>query len=306
MTITTYRGSRPRGGRAARFGLDLAEWLVLRSALLRHAPDAATPAGFDPGDFGLAATAPLTDGERRAAWQRLHRRGLATEVPATDDPAALVPAALPGLALLLEAQVRVDVQGWSGDRAVTQAVAWDGSRTAALARRRRTARPAPASAAAAADGGPAAEQEPVVELSLSSAGPVPEVLRALPAGDPAAGPVDPTPVTISWPESAAVVGALRADRADVAAHLAGLSPHALGLLGAVSGTITGGASVSGRRRRGGDVLGFRRVWLWTAGDVVELVTATEETVTLRRTEAARLRTDLLTALTGLAHAGAAA
>lgn len=298
MTITIHRGTRPGAARAARFDLDVAEWLALRSALLRHAPDRATPAAFDPADFGLDPDAPLDDDERHRAWTALHRRGLATAVPPVDDPAALTPAVLSGLALLLAAEVRVDLQGWSGSRAVTQAVAWSGARTAALARRRcRTT--------LTQDGRevPVARQEPVVELSLSSGGPVPELLRALP--QTAAGPVDPAPVQLGWHESAAVAGALRAGREEVAAHLAGLTPDALAVLG-IASAPTGGATLSARRGLGEDVLGFRRVWLWAGDAAVELVTATAETVVLRRTDASLLRRDLLTALTGLVHAGQAA
>lgn len=115
-------------------------------------------------------------------------------------------------------------------------------------------------------------------------------------------PADSSPVEIGWPESAAVAHSLRAGRDDVAAHLAALPPRALGLLGALASGITGGACISGRRRRGAALLGFRGVWLWTGSDLVELVSVTEETVTLRRTDAAGLRTRLLTALTSLAHA----
>jgi len=292
---TIERSGRQRRGRVAHFRLDVAEWAVLLGAVLRRAPHAVAPSGFGPDAFGLDPEHPLTEGERQRAWAALHLRGLATHVPADDDVAALTPSCLLGLLMLLEADVRVDVSSWSHDVIVNQAVAWSAGRTASVARRRRQT--------LADDGTAVLEQEPVVDVSLSAAGGLlTEVIRALP-GRSGTGPVlDRSPVRVGWPESAAIAQALRSGREDVATHLSGLPASALSVLGAVSSALVGGACVSAVRRHEVGPLGFHGVWLWTESDVVELVDATSHAVTLRRTDLARVRTRLLTALTGLLHA----
>lgn len=143
-----------------------------------------------------------------------------------------------------------------------------------------------------------------MELAVSGGGGlVDEVLRALPPGPPA--PTEGEAVEVGWQESVAVAHALRTGRADVAAHLSGLPAAALELLGAVSTRLTGGASITGAtRHESATTLGFHNVWLWTEADLVELVGATSQHVTLRRSTPARLRTRLLAAVTGLLHPGA--
>lgn len=289
--------TRGRRSRVARFRLDVAEWTVLRAALLSRVPDASTPAGFCPAAFGLDPERPLTADQRVRAWQGLQLRGLATHVPAVDDVTALAPACVLGMLMLLDSQVRVDVSSWSEDVVVNQTVAWSDGRTAALARRRRHVW--------TDDGDRLLEQEPVVDVSLTAAGALlTEVMRALPAGSSrSAPPLDRSPVRVGWTESAAIAQALRSGREDVATHLSGLPPTALSVLGAVSTSLSGGACVSARRHPDdGDALAFHGVWLWTDQDVVELVDASAGAVTLRRTDLTRVRHNLLGALTGLLHA----
>jgi len=292
---TMERSGRQRRGRVAHFRLDLAEWAVLLTAVLRRAPQAAAPTGFAAGSLGLDPERPLTTAERERAWAALRLRGLATRIPDDDDVSALTPSCLLGLLMLLEADVRVNVSSWSGDMIVNQAVAWSAGRTASVARRRRQS--------LGTDGAPVLEQEPVVDVSLSAAGGLlTEVMRALP-GKTAPEPVtDRSPVRVGWPESAAIAHALRSGREDVATHLSGLPPSALSVLGAVSSPLVGGACVTAVRRHDERALGFHGVWLWTENDVVELVDATSHAVTLRRTDLVQVRTRLLTALTGLLHA----
>jgi len=291
VSITTHRSARPGLGRVARFRLDVGEWLVLREALCAEAPGRTTPASFDPVAFGLPATGALGADERHRAVDMLYQRKLVlgTEV-------RLHPAVLLGLRLLLEPQVRIEVSSWSGSTALTQAVAWGAGRTTALARRCR---------ATSAHGADVAEQEGAVELTLCGGGGlIDEVMRALPPSPPAAVPGEA--VEVGWRESAAVVHALRTGRADVAAHLSGLPDRALELLGAAS-RLTGGASIigaTGHPRVG--TLGVHGVWLWTENDLIELVGATSDSVTLRRSTAARLRRSLLAAVTGLLHPAGAA
>lgn len=294
-TQTIQRSGRPRPSRVAHFRLDVAEWLVLRSAILSRAPGAATPAGFTPEAFGLDPERPLTAAESERAWTALVHRGLATHVPDTDDVTALTPGCILGMRMLIEPDARVDVSSWAGELVVNQTVAWSAGRTASVARRRRRR---------TSEGEPVLEQEPVIEVSLSSAGGLlSDVMRALP---PHAGPsasTDRSPVRVGWPESAAIAQALRSGRADVAAHLSGLPSSALSVLGAVATTLTGGACISAQRRYDDDAaLGFHGVWLWTEEDVVELVDASSAGVTLRRTDLTRVRTSLLSAVTGLLHA----
>jgi len=297
MVAQTVEYDRRQGrGRVTHVRLDIAEWMVLRTALLSRVPGGSTPAGFNPEDFGLDPVQPLTPAERARAWASLRLRGLATHIPAEDDVTALTPACVLGMLMLVEAEVRVDVSSWSGGVVVNQAIAWSSGRTAALARRRRQVR--------VADGETLLEQEPVVDISLSAAGGLlAEIMRALP-GPPGAPPAgaDRSPVRIGWPESAAIAQALRSGRADVATHLSGLAPGALAVLGSAAAGIAGGASVSAVRRPSSATLGFHGVWLWTEADVVELVDATSHAVTLRRTDLDRVRQELLTALTGLLHA----
>ena len=288
MSITTHRSTRPGAGRVARFRLDVGEWLVLREALCAEVPGATTPASFDPVAFGLPATGALSADEQRRSAEMLQQRTLA--LPAGQG-VRLHPAALLGLLLLLEPQVRIDVSSWSGSTALTQAVAWGAGRTTSLARRCRVT---------SAHGADVAEQEGAVDLTLSGGGGlIDEVMRGLPPSPPAAVPGET--VEVGWRESAAVVHALRTGRADVAAHLSGLPDQALEMLGAVSG-LTGGASITGAtgHPRVG-ALGFHGVWLWTETDLIELVGTTSRTVTLRRSTAARLRRSLLAAVTGLLH-----
>ncbi|HLT83387.1 MAG TPA: hypothetical protein VKZ83_04050 [Phototrophicaceae bacterium] len=292
---TLSHTGRQERGRVARFRLDVAEWTVLRAALLSRVRAGSTPAGFEPEAFGLDPERPLTADQRARAWAGLQLRGLATHVPAEDDVTALTPSCVLGMLMLLEAEVRVDVSSWADDVVVNQAVAWSSGRTAAVARRRRQLR--------VADGAALLEPEPVVEVSLSAAGGLlTEVMRALPGPPAAVALEDRSPVRIGWPESAAIAQALRSGREDVAAHLSGLPASALSLLGAASAPLTGGASVSAVRRQGGGTLAFSGVWLWTDTDVVELVDASPHAVTLRRTNLGRVRHELLTALTGLLHA----
>jgi len=295
-TQTIQQTGRRRRGRVAHFRLDLAEWTVLRSALLTHAPDAATaPVGFAPEAFGLDPERPLSDPQRKRAWAALQLRGLATHVPDADDITALTPSCVLGMLMLLEPEVRVDVSSWSGDTVVNQAIAWSAGRTAAVARRRRQVR--------TADGETVFEQEPVVDVFLSAAGGLlGEIMRALPGRADPTPAEDRSPVRVGWPESAAIAQALRSGREDVATHLSGLPPSALGVLGSVSTSLAGGACVSAVRRHGAGSLAYHGVWLWTDSDVVELVDASSHAVTLRRTDLGRVRSGLLGALTGLLHA----
>lgn len=291
QTIERRQGRR----RVAHFRLDVAEWTVLRAALLPRAHGSTGPAGFTPESFGLDPEQPLTPVERERAWSGLLLRGLATHVPAEDDIAALTPSCILGMLMLLEADVRVDVSAWSGDVVVNQTVAWSDGRTAALARRRRQV--------GTASGGSVLEQEPVVDLSLSAAGGLlTEAMRALPGQVTATAPKDRSPVRIGWPQSAAIAEALRSGREEVATHLSGLPASALAVLGSVATSLVGGACVSAMRRNDDGALGFHGVWLWTEADVVELVDATCHAVTLRRTDLEHVREGLLTALTGLLHA----
>lgn len=294
MSITTHRRTRPGAGRVARFRLDVGEWLLLREVLCAEVAGASTPAAFDPVALGLPATDALSADERRRAAGALHRRGLVL-APEPDGTIRVHPAALLGLLQLVEPQVRIDVSSWSGSTSLTQALAWGAGRTTSLARRCR---------ATSAHGADVAEQEGVVELAVSGGGGlVDEVLRALPPGPPA--PTEGEAVEVGWQESVAVAHALRTGRADVAAHLSGLPAAALELLGAVSTRLTGGASITGAtRHESATTLGFHNVWLWTEADLVELVGATSQHVTLRRSTPARLRTRLLAAVTGLLHPGA--
>ncbi len=258
-------------------------------------PRGTTPSDFCPASFGLDPACPLDPVERARAWASLQLRGLATHTPEQDDVAALTPSCVLGMLMLLEPEVRVDVSSWSGDTVVNQSVAWSSGRTASLTRRRRRLR--------TADGGLVTEQEPVVEISLSVAGGLlPEIMRALP-GEVGADSGDRSPVRVGWPQSAAVAEALRSGRADVATHLSDLPSCALAVLGSGSTTLTGGACITALRRHDDSAhLGYRGVWLWTETDVVELVDATAHGVTLRRTDVARVRSALLTALTGMLHA----
>lgn len=294
MSAQTIQQGRQGRSRVAHFRLDVAEWTVLRRALLSRVPGAVTPAGFAPESFGLDPEDPLTPDERARAWASLRLRGLATHTPDRDDVTGLTPSCVLGMLMLLESDVRVDISSWSGDVVVNEAVAWSGGRTAALARRRRRV--------LTPGGEVALEQEPVVDVSLSAAGGLlTQVMRALPSH--AGGtPADRSPVRVGWPESAAIAQALRLGRDDVALHLSGLPASALSVLGAVASELTGGACVSAARRREDGALAFHGVWLWTESDVVELVDATTHGVTLRRTDLLRVRNGLLTALTGLLHA----
>src|SRR5699024_1940672 len=131
--MTTHRSTRPGAGRVARFRLDVAEWLVLREVLRDEAPG-ATPTAFDPPAFGLPAGGGLSTRERRWAVDALNRRHLVL-APERNGAVRIHPGALPGLLLLLQPQVRLDVSSWSGPTAITQAVAWGAGYTAALARR---------------------------------------------------------------------------------------------------------------------------------------------------------------------------
>lgn len=294
MSAQTVQQGRQARSRVAHFRLDVAEWTVLRRALLSRVPGAVTPAGFTPEAFGLDPDEPLTPDERARAWASLQLRGLATHTPLRDDVTGLTPSCVLGMLMLLESDVRVDVSSWSGDVVVNEAVAWSAGRTAALARRRRRVR--------TPGGETLLEQEPVVEISLSAAGGLlSQVMRALPhhVGGP---PADRSPVRVGWPESAAIAEALRLGRADVALHLSSLPASALSVLDAVSTDLTGGACVSAARRHDDGALAFHGVWLWTETDVVDLVDATTHGVTLRRTDLMRVRNGLLTALTGLLHA----
>lgn len=289
-----HRGRAGRGP-VAQFRLDVAEWTVLRAAILSRSPDASVPAGFDPEAFGLDPERPLTDPERRRAWAGLQLRGLATHVPEEDDLTALTPGCLLGMLGLLESEVRVDVSSWSGSTVVNQAVIWAGGRTTSLARRRRQVRDA--------DGSAVLEQEPVVDVSLSAAGGLlNEIMRALPGKVRTESVADRSPVRVGWPESAAIAQSLRSSRQDVATHLSGLPESALGVLGSVSTALTGGACVTALRHHNADDFAYHGVWLWTDSDVVELVDASAHAVTLRRTGLVDVRTGLLTALTGLLHA----
>ena len=292
---TVLRARRQAHSKVARFRLDVAEWTVLRSALLSRAPASGTPAGFEPESFGLDPDRPLTDEQRARAWAGLQLRGLASHVPAEDTATALTPPCVLGMLQLLESEVRVDVATWSGDVVVNQAVAWSAGRTAAVSRRRRQS--------GVTGGAAVLEQEPVVEVSLSAAGGLlNEVVRALPGPTASFGPEHRSPVRVGWPESAAIAQAMRSGRQDVAAHLAGLPTSALSVLGSLAGDVTGGASVSAVRLRGAEALAFRGVWMWTEADVVELVDASSRAVTLRRTDLGQVRQELLSALTGLLHA----
>lgn len=329
--LSTGPRARPRA--AARHRLDVAEWLVLRAALLAAVPEAATPPDFDPSAFGLDPDRPLSPVERDRAWAALGARGLAAD-GGTQDLAGLTPGFAAALLGLVRARVHVDVVSWSGRVGIHQSTAWTRGGTVALARRRRSTtpmdRPSGSSthrnsgrpmiqkgdpsgadvadagadvADAGVDGADApgrTEQEPVVELSVAGEGGLlPEVWRAIPRHDvPGSGGLA-TPVRIGWHESAAVAHAMRNGREDVAAHLSGLPPEALALLGSVSTTLLGGAHVTL-----GQVGGDPRVhgaWLWTETDVVELLGATQDAVVLRRTSNDRLRSELLSTLTGLLH-----
>lgn len=295
MSTQTAPPGLDRRARVAHFRLDVAEWTVLHRALRSRVPDAVTPAGFGPESFGLDPAHPLTQDERERAWTNLQLRGLATHVPDDDDVTALTPSCVLGMRTLVESDVRVDVSSWSEGVVVNQAVGWSSGRTAALARRRRQG--------STEDGAAALEQEPVVELSLSAAsGLLGLIMRALPGPVGTGSSTDRSPVRVGWPQSAAIAQALRSGREDVATHLSGLPASALSVLGSISTALSGGACVSAVRPHDGGASAFHGVWLWTDADVVELVDATANGVTLRRTDLLRVRNGLLTALTGLLHA----
>lgn len=292
MADTEIRtGPRPQRGAAARIRLDVAEWLVLRAALLEAVPHAALPPDFDPPAFGLDASRPLTATEQDRAWAALAARGVTRD--GARGLAGLVPGFAAGLLGLVESELHIDVVSWSAETGIHQAIAWARGRAVTLARRRRTA--------TRDDGRRTTEQEPVVEISLrGERGLIEEVGRALPRHDVASSAGPATPVRIGWSESAAVAQAMRSGRQDVAAHLSGLPVEALALLGSVSTQLRAGAHVT--LGRAGEPARVHGAWLWTDTDVVELLGATEDAVVLRRTTNEHLRSGLLSTLTGLLHA----
>ncbi|MEE6274160.1 hypothetical protein [Georgenia wangjunii] len=304
MTAQTVRPLvRQRKARSTRFRLDIGEWLVLRGAVLDAVPDAPVPADFAPAAFGLTEFAPLTEAERRRSWQMLAQRGLARYVPSNDDLDAVVQPFAAGLMTLALADVRVDVRSWSGAVGVAQSTAWRDGHTVALSRRRRLASPA-------RSGELQYEQESTVEISLASDGSlVEEILRALPLGDDTTGPdTVGGPVTTGWTMSHTVADAMRRGRQEVVPHLFGLDATALGALGTTSTALTGGVQIlayrspTGRPEMRADQLAFEGAWVWTGADIIELLSATADKVTLQRTTMCTVRTRLLSALTRLLHA----
>jgi hypothetical protein len=303
MTAQTVRPLvRQRKARSTRFRLDVGEWLVLRGAVLDAVVDAPMSADFAPAAFGLDESAPMTEAERRRSWQMLAQRGLARYVPSTDDLDAVVQPFAASLMTLALADVRVDLRSWSGAVGTTHSTTWRDGHTVALSRRRRLASPA-------GDGELRYEQESTVEISLASDGSlVEEILQALPVYDAPGTNGVGAPVTTGWTMSHTVAEAMRRGRQEVVPHLFALDASALRKLRTAATALTGGVQILAYRSQGGrpgagaDQLAFEGAWVWTPSDIIELLSATSDEVTLQRTTVCTVRTRLLVALTGLLHA----
>jgi hypothetical protein len=283
--------------------VDLASWQVMLSALAQG-PALALPTAFttDRGDE-------LSTAQRVAAWERLAAQGLAVSLPAdgAGSPEDLLPAVVTGLTLFGQPGVRARVSALQGRTAVTEVVAWDGSRAVGLARRRRLPDDADGTApddrddATRGHAGGAPADEPVVELSfLQPEHLLGHLMRAVPAAPPGERYWPGAPVTVAWPRSVALVQALRGGRPDLARHLADLPEEAFTALGAAARSLTGAVDVTvlGTERR---TPPYRSAWLWTAEDVVRLTEVDRDAVGLQLSGRRALRTELLGALMALAR-----
>lgn len=285
------REGAPLGVRALRLhdvtgplllSLDAGSWRVLRGAL-DEGVEAALPNAFTADRTGAMATV-----ERVTAWERLFAHGLAVSVPAAGVGSSvdLVPAVVSGLALFDQPGVRARIGVVHGSTAVTQVVAWDGSRAVGLTRRRKLSDEV---------------DDPVVELALlPSEALLDHLLRAVPAAPPRERHWPGAPVTVRCPRSVELVRALRDGRPDVARHLADLPEQGLVALGAAAHRLTGAVDVTvlGTEHR---TAPYRSAWLWTAEEVVRLAETTPETVGLQLSGRRVLRAELLGALTALAR-----